>query len=206
MVIKYEVDPKLKWYLIHKAFKETKEWKEGKKKRILLGYGGFFFPIILIAIIILIDLLRSYGIEAAINDAFVVSIIVYIVTLPIGIITLKTERFNAKFAPENRYADTVILDDKMLLYSYMNDDDGYRYETTIKYKGIEQLQYSQKWHTLYLISVARIRITNNGEFVDEIRSVNDSAQLIEIPLYFNSSEDMMKKISEASGVNIEYIE
>lgn len=206
MVIKYEVDPKLRKYLINKAFKETKEWKEGKKKRILLGYGGFFYPIILIVIIILIDLLRSYGIEAAINDAFVVSIIVYIVTLPIGIITLKTERFNAKIVPENRYADTAILDDEMILYSYMDDDDGYRYETTIKYKDIKQLKYLKKWHKLILHCTAIIKITNNGELIKKYRSYDDGTAKTFIPLYFNSSEDMVKRISEASGVDIEYIE
>jgi hypothetical protein len=206
MVIKYEVDPKLRKYLINKAFKETKEWKEGKKKRILLGYGGFFYPIILFVFLFLINLLRSYRIENALVNAMPYPLILFIVTGSIGIITLKTARFNAKFAPENRYADTAILDDEMILYSYMDDDDGYRYETTIKYKDIKQLKYLKKWHKLILHCTAIIKITNNGELIKKYRSYDDGTAKTFIPLYFNSSEDMVKRISEASGVDIEYVE
>ncbi len=203
---KYTANPKLKDYLVKKAYKETQKWKAGKKKRMIWGYGGLAAPAVLFLVLLLVSFLTGKTVGQAIVYAAPVPLILMIVCWPVAIMTLKVQVHNAKLIPEDRKYDEVIFDEKQMTYTYACLSDGYMYETIIRYSDIIRLQHSVMRKTFFVFAGYRTKITKNGKVVHEIRLGKDSGQYIVIPLYFTEADAMMKNLSENCGIELERIE
>lgn len=206
MMQKFVANPKLKEYIVKKAYKETAKWKAGKPKRMILGFGGFVLPFVVYAIMLLGNLIGGQTIGNAIVDASPAPLILIIVCWPIAIITLKSQNHNAKLIPEDRKYDEVILTEEQLTYTYSNTADGYMYETIIRYSDISRVQHSVMRKSLFVFGGYNTRITKNGKQIKEIRLRRESGQYITIPLYFDNAEDMLACLADHSRVTLERIE
>lgn len=206
MMQKYVANPKLKEYIVKKAYKEKEKWKAGKSKRVILGFGGFALPFAVYSIMLLSNLIGGRTIGNAIVDASPAPLVLMIICWPIAIITLKFQNHNAKLIPEDRKYDEVILTEDQLTYSYSSTADGYMYETIIRYSDISRIQHSVMRRSLFVFGGYNTRITKNGERIKEIRLRRESGQYITIPLYFDNADEMLACLVDHSRVALERIE
>ena len=205
-MVKYVVDSSRKKYLITKAYKESPEWQSGKKKRIILGYLFFSLPLILYCFIALIRFVMGDELLNVFTHSAIIPLILMIVLWPISIITLKVERHNAKIIPEDRTNDNVILSDNDMLYSYLNERDGYVYEYRMRYSDISRIQYSSSRYTLYVFGGFNVRYLSGAQLVRQEIFSKDKGQLFKIPMYFLDNDKMVDTIRNKSTISIENIE
>ena len=206
MIRKYEPDTKYRNYLLNEGYKETKAWKEGKKKRIRYWLMGFA-PLIIFSCTMLIALVMMQEQQPPewMGILSGVSVLVWIVVGPVAITNLKAQYFSAICVSVNQIHDNVILTDDEMVYSYFDTLNGYTCEYEILYKDIVELKHYQQEHEFLIVGGFAIRHFrgNNADYIKYF--VREKDVSVVIPVYYEDNEEMMRQIEERSGVEIEIV-